>query len=385
MSKFKKKIFDIIQIGNKEDTISTFFDYFIVAVIFINLAVTLLETFSELDAYQKLFDQVEFITILIFTVEYVLRLWTSDYLYPKKSRAGALFAFIFSFYGLIDLLTFFPYYLPFFFPAGVVAFRMFRVIRIFRLFKINAQYDAFNVIVGVIREKKNQLISSSVLILIFIVAASLTMYSIEHDAQPDAFKNAFSGMWWAVSALLTVGYGDIYPVTALGQVLAIIIAFLGVGMVAIPTGIISAGFVEHYTKVRTYSGNAHELKFIISEITPDHPWKNKRVSDIILPPGSTLYMILRHGEPVSPSSDDKLFEDDKLIIGENDIKDSGKIALRKLNITSESTWIGKRIRDIELPKDSMILGIKRNNNTIVPNASTSIKENDGIIVFTYED
>ena len=118
-----------------------------------------------------------------------------------------------SFYGIIDLVTFLPYFLPLFFPKGAVAFRIFRVMRIFRLFKINSRYDAFNVIVNVLNEKKNQIFSSICMILILMVASSLCMYSLEHEAQPDKFKNAFSGIWWSVSTLLTVGYGNIYPVT----------------------------------------------------------------------------------------------------------------------------------------------------------------------------
>lgn len=246
----KDRIFRIIQIGNKEDLISSAFDYFIVIVILVNLCVTLMFTFDELYQFDKILSVIELITIVIFTVEYILRLWTADLLYPQKSGFKAIITFVFSFYGLIDLLTFFPYYLPFFFPAGVVAFRMFRVVRIFRLFRINNQYDAFNVITTVIKSKSNQLISSIALIMIFMVAASLSMYSLEHNAQPEHFRNAFSGIWWSVSTLLTVGYGDIYPITPAGQFLAIIIAFLGVGMVAIPTGIISAGFVEVYNGMK---------------------------------------------------------------------------------------------------------------------------------------
>lgn len=245
----RKRIFDIIQIGNKTDLPSTLFDYFIVVVIALNLGVTLLSTFDELAGYANLFYIIEFITSVIFTIEYILRLITADYLYPEKKRISGLCSFIFSFYGLIDLFTFLPFYLPIFFPSGIVAFRIFRVIRIFRLFKINAQYDAYNVIFEVLKNKKNQLISSLTMIFIFMTAASLAMYSLEHEAQPESFKNAFSGIWWAVSTLLTVGYGDIYPITILGQLLAIVIAILGVGMVAIPTGIISAGFVEEYNKV----------------------------------------------------------------------------------------------------------------------------------------
>lgn len=119
---------------------------------------------------------------------------------------------------------------------------MLRIIRIFRLFRINAYYDSLNVITEVIVGKKQQLLSSVFIILILMISSSLCMYSLENKAQPEVFTNAFSGIWWAASTLLTVGYGDIYPVTTMGKIFGIFIAFLGVGMVAIPTGIISAGF-----------------------------------------------------------------------------------------------------------------------------------------------
>ena len=307
MKKFKERIFHIIQIGDKSDIPSRVFDIFIVLVIFINLFATFFETFEESIPYQGILDGVELVTIIIFTVEYILRLWTADLLYPDKKRLAATVAFIFSFYGLVDLITFFPFYLPMVIPSGVVAFRVFRVIRIFKLFKINTNYDAFNVIVDVINEKKNQILSSFCLILILMIASSLCMYSLEHEAQPENFKNAFSGIWWSVSTVLTVGYGDIYPVTAMGKLMAIVISFLGVGIVAIPTGIISAGFVEQYTKVK---------------------------------PGKDVL----NGEIINNLTEK--------IIGEDDV------------------WLGKAIKDLDISKSQLIVLIQRNNRTIVPNGLT---------------
>ena len=223
----RKKIFTIISIGNKTDLASRIFDIALVIVIFCNLTVTLLSTFKWWDQYKSVLDTVEFVTILIFTVEYLLRLWTADFLYPRKTKWAAILAFVISISGLIDLLTFLPYYLPIFFPAGAVAFRILRVVRIFRLFRVNAQNDAFSVILDVLYEKRSQLLFSIVLILIFMIAASLCMYDLEHEAQPEAFQNAFSGIWWSVSTLLTVGYGDIYPITIAGRVMAIFISFWG--------------------------------------------------------------------------------------------------------------------------------------------------------------
>lgn len=250
MSK-RKRLYDIIEIGNKSDFASYAFDIFIVLVIALNLIATLADTFEECLPYKSAIYAIEIVTVVIFTAEYILRLWTAAEKYTDMPAWKAAIRFIFSFYGIIDLLTFLPFYIPFMFPMGIVAFRILRVFRIFRLFRINAQYDAFNVITNVLYEKKNQLISSMCLILILMVASSLGMYGLEHDAQPDAYRNAFSGIWWSVSTLLTVGYGDIYPITTAGKVLAIITAFMGVGMVAVPTGILSAGFVEQYTRVKS--------------------------------------------------------------------------------------------------------------------------------------
>ena len=248
VKELKHRIFEIIQIGTKVDFLSKAFDIFISCVIVISIAVTFLHTFDSLDAYRPLFSVIELITIVIFIVEYILRVLTSDLLYPSVRTPKCIFKYIFSFYGLVDLLTIISYF-SLIYSNGFVALKMIRVVRIFRLFKVNRQIDAFNVVAEVINEKKTQIFSSLFMIFMLMVAASLLMYGMEHNAQPDVFSNAFSGIWWAMSTVLTVGYGDIYPITAGGQAAAIIIAILGVGVVAVPTGIISAGFVEYYTKL----------------------------------------------------------------------------------------------------------------------------------------
>ncbi|MBP5605742.1 MAG: ion transporter, partial [Ruminiclostridium sp.] len=236
----KKRIFDIIQIGNKEDVPSRAFDIFISVVIILNILVMFLETFIELESVYNFFKVIEYITIIIFCIEYILRFWTSDILYPRKSRLRSAVRFLLSFDGIVDLLTI----LPFFFLDGFVIFRMLRIVRIFHLFRVNSQYDSFNLIKDVLKERRRQLFSSMFMIVTLMLASSLAMYGAEHDAQPDSFENAFSGIWWSVSTVLTVGYGDIYPITIVGKIIAIIISFLGVCAVAVPTGIISAGFVE---------------------------------------------------------------------------------------------------------------------------------------------
>lgn len=306
----KKKVFNIIQIGDKSNPLSRLFDIFIAVVICANILVTFLQTFDELTFLFPAFHIIEVITILIFCVEYILRIWTADYLYPDKSEFRSRLRFLISFDGIIDLLTI----LPFFFLSGMVIFRMLRVARIFHLFRLNARYDSFNVITTVLYEKRNQIISSVFIVLILMLASSLCMYSVEHDSQPEVFRNAFSGIWWSMSTLLTVGYGDIYPITTLGRIMAICIAYLGVGAVAIPTGIISAGFVEQYQRKSSLSNVRDADIHEIAEIFVDTRHAGKTVGDMEEAEQITIFLILREDLSILPQKDTMLKLNDIIVI-----------------------------------------------------------------------
>ncbi len=251
--KLKERIFRIIQIGNRTDIPSRAFDYLISALILGVIGITYALTFDLSEPTRRALRLAELIITCLFAVEYALRLWTSGFLYKDK----AVLRFIFSFYGIIDLLTIIAFFIPEY--SGIVALRLIRVLRIMRLFQVNQSFDAFHVIAAVLKAKKNQLLSGLTMVFILILMASMSMYSFEHEAQPDVFSNGFSGIWWAVSAILTVGYGDIYPITRGGEIFAILISLLGVCAVAIPTGIISAGFVEYYTRLDSGTGISPEL------------------------------------------------------------------------------------------------------------------------------
>ncbi|MGX8704528.1 MAG: ion transporter, partial [bacterium] len=245
MRKYRHRIFEIISIGNQKDTISRAFDYCLVAAILLNITVLFLETFDSLAEYMWLFETIESVTVLFFAVEYALRIYTAPELYDELPPMKARLRFLVSFDGIVDLMTI----LPFFFLYGFAVFRILRVVRIFHLFRLNTNYDSFNVITSVIYRKRNQLFSSIFILLILLFASSLCMYSAEHEAQPELFQNAFSGIWYSLNTIFTVGYGDIYPITQVGRFMGAVITFLGVGAVAIPTGIISAGFVEEYQRM----------------------------------------------------------------------------------------------------------------------------------------
>ena len=387
MNQHKKQVFDVLQVGHNHTKLDKFVDVFLAATIFVNLFVTLFSTFEEAKPYKTALYVVEFITIIIFAAEYLLRIWTAEYLYPKMTPTQAKLKFMKSFFGVIDLLTIVIFFLPMFFSAGTAAFRMLRVVRLFHLFKANQYYDSFSVITEVLREKRDQIISSVFLILVMMIASSLTMYSLEHEAQPEVFQNAFSGIWWSVSTLLTVGYGDIYPVTTLGKLMAIVISFLGVGMVAIPTGIISAGFVEHYTRMKTAANYMDEknVRFVVIHVTEKHPFKDLPIRDIRLPMGLIMTVILRDDEALLPKGDVHILEGDKIVIAAEAYKEDAEIELKEIEIKKEHHWVGQKIRTLNISRQTLIVYLKRRNKVIIPNGDTVIHAHDIMVVYTKHD
>lgn len=380
LEKTKKRVFEIIQIGNQTDVPSLIFDLFIVCVIVLNIVITFCLTFAQLARFAPLLEAVELVTIVIFTVEYLLRLWTAQYLYPETGHGRAKLKFAVSFYGIVDLMTILPYFLPFVFPSGAVAFRMFRVVRILRLFRINAKYDAFHVITTVLKEKRNQLMYSIFLVLVLIMASSLCMYGLEHEAQPEHFSNAFSGIWWSVSTLLTVGYGDIYPITVGGQAMAIVIAFLGVGMVAIPTGIISAGFVEYYTSIKKGTVASLDADFVTLEITLEHPFIGQTLEQITLPQGLYTATVLRDRDVLIPKRELKIQARDIMVLGSmSHIRIEA--SMEEVAMEKGHPWIGLEIRDLDISRRSHVIMLKRGNKNIQPQGDSRIRENDVVLMY----
>ena len=382
---WRKRVCEIIEVGRDQDWASRLYDLVNALVIFVNLAASIMYTFDELcGRYGALLLMVEAVTVAFFAVDYFLRLWTAPVLRPNLPAPKAVVKYALSFSGLVDLLSFLPYYLPVFFPAGAVAFRMFRVVRIFRLFRINAYYDSLNVITEVIASKSQQLMSSVFIILILMLASSLCMYSLEHDAQPEVFTNAFSGIWWSMSTLLTVGYGDIYPITALGKLFGIGIAFLGVGIVAIPTGIISAGFVDQYSRIKRLSEYANEadIHFIKVSLSKKDSWSGRTIQDLGLPSGIIVAAIQRDGRIVVPRGNVELHPDDTLVLGAKSLGDDKHIDLKEMVLRSQNPWNGQRIRDLDISRQTILVMVRRKGNVLIPNGDLVLKEGDSIILYT---
>lgn len=383
--KRRRRLFEIIEIGSYFDHVSKAYDYVNIASIIVNLVVSIMLTYQEMrTGYGDILLVVERVTVAFFAVDYVLRLLTAKCLYPDQTEGKALKKYIFSFSGLVDLLSFLPYYLPVFFPSGTVAFRMIRIVRILRLFRINAYSDSISVITEVLSKKRQQLISSVFIILILMIASSLCMYSLEHEAQPEVFTNAFSGIWWAASSLLTVGYGDIYPITFMGKLFGIFITFLGVGMVAIPTGIISAGFVDQYSSIKKKSlyGYKIDMHFIRVVVKDTDRWAGMRIADTKLSSGMVIAVIKRKDDIIIPRGDVVIQPEDVIIIGAEPYEEDERITLKEIVIQEEHAWCGKKIKDLDISRHSVIVLVKRRNKSLIPNGNMVIKDDDRIFMYT---
>ena len=380
---FRARLAKIVEVGASDDFVSRAYDFWITFIILLNLTVVILSTFSNVYSRNRaLLDTIENISAAFFAVDYVLRLIAAKYIYRRGTELRSIVSYVTSFTGIIDLLSFLPCYLPIFFPEGAVAFRVFRIVRIFRLFRINAYYDDLNAIAEVLAKKKQQLISSVFIILVLILASSLCMYSVENAAQPEAFSNAFSGIWWSVSTLLTVGYGDIYPITTLGKILGIIITFLGVGMVAIPTGIISAGFVEQYTKIQKSSHMAKEddLRFIKISLSGRDQWIGKKISELQIPSGMIIAAIQRSGEFLIPSGDTVLESSDTLVIAAEPVGGDTPIELKEITLLKHHPCNDQHIRDLDISRQTLIVMIKRDGRIIIPNGDTTLRMGDVVLL-----
>ena len=381
----RKRVFEIVEIGAADDALSRGYDFFGSFVVVLALAASVAATFDGAEARcGVLLNTVEIVTSAFFAVDYALRVWTARCLYPTLTPGKATVRYVSSVGGLIDLVSFLPTFLPVFFPSGMVAFRMFRVVRIFRLFRINAYYDSLHVITEVLRGKRQQLLSSVFIILTLMLASSLCMYSLEHEAQPEVFRNAFSGIWWSVSTLLTVGYGDIYPITTAGKIFGIVITFLGVGMVAIPTGIISAGFVDQYSRIKRISeyGQASDVHFIQVYLRKKDAWVGKTIRDAGLPGGVIAAAIQRGGRIVMPRGDTVLEAGDTLVLGAQGFRSDQHIDLKEITLRRQNPWVGQHIRELDISRRTLIVLVRRDGKALIPHGDLRLREGDTVVLYT---
>ncbi len=285
---FKTKIFKILDEEDRAEyplngTISSF----IMILIILSIVAVILESDKTIyHSYGKYFYWFEIFAVLIFTIEYISRIWIADMVYPDLSKFGARVKFLFTPLAIIDLLAILPFYVDLLhiilvsFGITLIDLRFVRVLRLMRLlriFKLNRYSNSMKMIGDVLKEEKEKLLITIFMTFILLVFASALIYTVEHEAQPDKFPNIYSSMWWSIATLTTVGYGDVFPVTAFGKILAGIIALLGIGLVALPTGILSSSFVERLQEERLLKARRRSQKKIQEENnskkTEHYPYK----------------------------------------------------------------------------------------------------------------
>jgi len=219
--------------------------YFIMAMILSNVLAIILETKHELFiAYAPYFIAFDVFSAVVFTIEYLLRLWccvrNPRYSAPVKGRIR----YALSPLALIDLLAITPFYLPLIIPTELRMLRMIRLLRVFRVLKLGRYSSAFETFIDVIKAKKEELSIALIMTVIILILASSALYLTEHEVQPEKFASIPDAMWWAVITLATVGYGDVYPITPLGKFISAIVALSAIGLFALPAGILATGFAE---------------------------------------------------------------------------------------------------------------------------------------------
>lgn len=242
-------MWEILEQRSKDDSIARIVDFLLIVVIILSTICIVLSTEPDLSlAHKKLLFTIEVISVLIFTLEYIFRIWvcTEDPNFSKPVSGRIRFAL--KPFLLIDLLAILPFYLTLFISPDFVFIRIFRLLKIFSMFKLGRYFAAIHIIVNVIHSKKEELIISLFGFLTLLFVSASFIYFAENEAQPHLFSSIPASLWWSVVTLTSVGYGDVVPVTLIGQIVGGFISVLGVVMMGLPTGILGAGFVEEMRK-----------------------------------------------------------------------------------------------------------------------------------------
>ena len=238
----RKRIWEILEKGNSNDKISFYTDIFLITLIIFNIIAVLLETVDSIySKYALEFLIFERFSTAVFLIEYILRVWVCVEEKIKNNKIITRLKYVATWPAIIDLLAVLSGLLPMIFEVDL---RILRALRMLRLLKFSRYFKVMNLLLGVLKEEKQSFLAAMFLLTIAMLIASTGIYLFEKDAQPDKFSSIPEAMWWAIATLTTIGYGDVTPITGMGKFFGAIIAIIGIGVVALPSGILASGFTD---------------------------------------------------------------------------------------------------------------------------------------------
>ena len=244
----KSRLFRLLDGSDQEGDAGRAVNFFLVFLILFNVLAVIFESISEVGArYAAYFGAFELFSVILFSLEYVMRVWTSTE-DPHRIHRGPVadrLRYMFTPMAIVDFLAIAPFYVSMVFAVDL---RFLRVFRLLRLLKLTRYSPAIEMLGRVLYNERRALLSALLFMLVLLVFASSLMHLIEHKAQPERFASIPAAMWWAVVTLTTVGYGDVAPVTAAGKLLGGFVTILGVGTFAMPAGILASGFAQEIKK-----------------------------------------------------------------------------------------------------------------------------------------
>ncbi len=274
----RRVVFRVLDTARNGDPWSRGVDIVLVTLIVASVIAVVLESMSALEVrYAAIFYWFEVVTVSVFSVEYFLRVWSSVEADPDKAKHDGALAlrlkFVFSFHALVDLLAILPFYLLAIGLIGSPDMRFLRAVRLLRILKLTRYSSALNILITTIYENGRSLSAAFFILLIVMLLAASGIYYFERDSQPVDFGSIPAAMWWAFSTLTTVGYGDVTPVTVGGKTFGALITVVGLGMVALPTGILASGFAQQL-RLRTDEYRANADKALIDGVITELEAKN---------------------------------------------------------------------------------------------------------------
>lgn len=245
---FRRRVFLTLERSERADTLGRIVDMALIALIAINIGAVILETIEPVyQRHHTLFRIIEVVSVLVFTIEYILRLWAAVENEDYRDRRNPRWRYSCSPMAVIDLLAILPFYLAFLIPIDL---RFLRMLRLLRVLKLTRYSSAMAMLLNVFRQEMHAFMAALWIMFVLLVIGASGAYWMEHEVQPEGFGSIPKAMWWAIITMATVGYGDVVPITTAGKIIGGFVAILGVGLAALPAGILASGLATQLQRNR---------------------------------------------------------------------------------------------------------------------------------------